>query len=112
MANIRPGKFILKCYGHKTEKGNWFGLCLDLNLAVEAESPKLLEQKMGEAIISYIETTLNTDDRKSIPQLLSRRAPIYDWLIYYLIKSIVFVRQFPDKFIFKEIVPFHLAHNC
>jgi len=112
MANIKPGEFILRCYGHKTEKGNWFGLCLDFNLAVEAESPQILQQKMGEAIVSYIETIFDTDDKKSIPQLFSRRAPIHDWLIYYLIKLIVFVRQFPDKIIFKEIVPFHLAHSC
>ena len=112
MANVKPSRFILRCYGHKTEKGNWFGVCLDLNLAVEAESPELLEQKMGEAIVSYIETVLDTDDKRSIPQLLSRRAPIYDWFMYYLIKLAVFVKQFPGRFIFKEIVPFHLAHSC
>lgn len=112
MANVKPGNFILRCYGRKTEKGNWFGLCLDFNLAVEAESPELLKKKMNEVIISYIETVFDTDDKRSIPQLFSRRAPFRDWLVYYIIKSIIFIKQFPDRFIFNEIIPFHLAHSC
>jgi len=112
MANIRPGNFVLRCYGYKTKKGNWFGLCLNFNLAIEADSPELLEEKMRAVIESYIDTVLDTDDRKSVPQLLTRRAPIYDWLIYYLIKVIRLSRQFPDKVIFKEFIPFHLAHSC
>ena len=112
MANVKSGDLILRCYGHKTEKGNWFGICLDFNLAVEAESPEFLQEKMSEAIVSYIETVLDTDDKKSIPELLSRHAPVHDWLIYYLVKLIVLVRQLPNRFIFKEVVPFHLAHSC
>ena len=111
MANVKPGNFILKCYGHKTEKGNWFGLCLDFNLAVEAESPELLKKKMNEVIISYIDTVLYTGDKESIPQLFSRRAPLLDWLKYYYISLVLFIRRFPGDFIFKEIVPFHLAHS-
>lgn len=112
MANIRPSSFVLRCYGYKTKKGNWFGLCLNFNLAVEADSPELIEEKMRAAIESYIDTVLDTDDRKSVSQLFTRRAPIYDWLIYYLIKAITFRRHFPDKVIFKEFVPIHLAHSC
>ena len=111
MANVNPRKLILKCYGYKTKKGNWFGLCLDFNLAIEAESPQLLEQKMGEAIVSYIETVLDTNDKKSVPQLFTRRAPIYDWLIYYLIKLNRLIMQFPNNIIFKELIPIHLAHS-
>jgi hypothetical protein len=112
MSNIRPIKLVLRCYGYKSKKGNWFGVCLDFNLALEAESRELLEQKIHEAIESYIDIVLDTDDKKSIPQLISRRAPAYDWVIYYLIKIENFIRQFPDNFIFKEFIPFHLAHNC
>ena len=112
MSNIRPGNLVLRCYGYKSKKGNWFGLCLDFNLAVEAGSPELLKRKMDEAIESYIETVLDTNDKKSIPQLISRRAPIYDWVIYYLIKLEKFIRQFPNNFVFKAFIPFHLAHSC
>jgi predicted RNase H-like HicB family nuclease len=112
MPNIRPSQLILRCYGYKTKEGKWFGLCLDFNIAAEADSPEEMKQKMKEFIESYIETILDTDDKGSISNLFSRRAPIHDWLIYYLIKTIFFIKQFPGKFIFKEFIPIHLAHNC
>jgi predicted RNase H-like HicB family nuclease len=112
MSNIIPAKLVLRCYGHKTKKGTWFGLCLDFNLAAEAASREELRKKINEMIATYIESVLDTQDSGSVPELLSRRAPVHDWLIYYLIKFVVFIRQFPDNFTFKEIIPFHLAHNC
>lgn len=111
MANVKPDNLILRCYGYQRKDNCCFGLCLDFNLAIEAESPEQLKQKMKEVVLSYIETVLDTNDEESIPQLLSRRAPMHDWLIYYLIKALVSVRQFPRKFVFKEFIPFHLAQT-
>ena len=105
MGDLKPFELILRCYGRQTKEGNWFGICLDLNLAAEAESPDLLRQKMNAIILSYLETVLDTDDNDSIPQLLYRRAPIRNWLIYYLIKCIDFIRQFPGNFTF-QISPY------
>ena len=112
MANISPNRLILRCYGYKTKNGKWFGLCLNFNVGVEAENREQLKRKMHEVLESYIETVLDTDDRASIPELLSRRSPIKDWLIYYGIRALLFIKNFPDNFTFKEIVPFHLANNC
>lgn len=112
MANIRPGDLVLKCYGYKFKNGPYTGVCIDLNIAVQADSQDELKKKMNDAIIGYFETVLDTDDKQSIPNLIYRRAPIQDRYSYYLIKFIVFIRQFPNNFIFKEYIPFHLAHNC
>jgi|APIni6443716594_1056825.scaffolds.fasta_scaffold1517040_1 hypothetical protein len=112
MRALRPINLILKCYGHRTNKGNWVGVCLELNLAVEADSPDLLRKKMSEAIQSYVEVLLDTNDSASIPELLSRPAPPIDWAKYYLIRFVLFVRRLSRLFIFKESIPFHLAHNC
>jgi hypothetical protein len=112
MAAIRPQRFVVRCYGRKTEKGNLVGVCLDLNIAVEAQSIEELKKKMNQAIGSYIETVLDTDNRESIPALLSRRAPLKDWLTYYCIKMKHYIRQFPGNFTFKEIIPIHLTHSC
>lgn len=112
MADIRPKNLILRCYGYRLKEGLYYGVCVDLNLAVEAESPKKLKKKMNDVIISYIDTVLDTNDKDSIPQLIYRRAPIQDWLLYYFIKMIVFIKQFPNNFTFNEYIPFHLSYNC
>jgi len=111
MANIRPKNLVLRCYGYCPKNGPYIGVCIDLNIAIQADSPNELKKKMKNAITSYFEAVLDTDDKQSIPALIDRRAPIRDWIIYYLIKFIVFIRQFPNNFIFKEYIPFHLAHN-
>lgn len=112
MANISPNRLVLRCYGYKTRSGKWFGLCLNFNLGVEANSREQLKHKMREVIESYIETVLDTKDKPSIPDLLCRRAPIKDWLMYYGITMILFVRNVPNNFTFKEVLPFHLASQC
>ena len=112
MAKMSPDKLILRCYGHKIKQEKWFGVCLEFNLAAEADSPEELKKKLADMITSYIETILDTDDKISIPVLISRRAPIRNWLMYYFIRLIIFIRKFPDNFTFKEIIPFHLAHSC
>jgi len=112
MGAISPRRFVLRCYGQKTEKGNLVGVCLDLDIAVEAESIEELKRKMNQAFQTYLETVLDTDDTDSIPHLLTRRAPLKDWVLYYFIKSIHYIRRFPGNFTFKEIIPFHLAHSC
>ena len=67
---------------------------------------------MNAAINSYLESVLDTNDRESIPDLLNRKSPFKDWAIYYFIKCIVFLKKFPNNFVFKEIIPFHLPHKC
>ena len=112
MAELKPEKLILRCYGYKLGNNPFVGVCIDLNIAVQAESQIELKKKMNDAIKSYIEAVLDTDDKESIPSLIFRRSPLQDWLIYYLIKIIVYIKQFPSNFIFKEYIPFYLAHNC
>jgi hypothetical protein len=112
MAEISPHKLVLNCYGHRTFNNRWYGVCLELNLAAEAGSSDELREKLYDMVISYIETVLDTDEKESIPHLLTRRAPIKDWLAYYVIRLLMFIKKFPNNFTFKQIIPFHLAHSC
>jgi len=108
MAEISPHKLIIRCYGER--KGDkWIGVCLNFNLATEAESAEKLVKKMNGVIKSYLEVTLNTEDQKSIPELLLRRAPFRDWCKYYLIRTVFFVKNFHTFFTFKEAIPIQLA---
>lgn len=112
MANISPDRLVLRCYGYKTKNGKWFGLCLNFDLGVEADSREQLKHKMREVLESYVDVVLDTKDKASIPELLSRRSPMKDWVIYYGIKALLFVKNFPDNFTFQEALPFHLSHSC
>ena len=112
MAKIRPSDFVLRCYGYKSGNGPYIGVCVDLNLAVQADTPDKVRKKMKDAIIGFINTVLDTNDEQSIPLLMNRKAPLHDWVIYYLIKCVIIIRQIPTNFIFKEYIPFHLAHSC
>ena len=84
--DILPRNLILRCYAHRTEKGNLVGVCIDLDICVEASTEAELKRKMSDAISSYLESVLDTEDPASVPDLLVRRAPLRDLAIYYLIK--------------------------
>ena len=111
---LNLNQLILRCYGFQLGDRPWVGVCLNLDLAVEADSREELKKKMRDVIESYIETVLQTDDHESIPALLSRRAPLKDWSIYYLIRFVNCLHDFREKFAFpfNEAIPFHLAHSC
>jgi len=111
MTAIRPNQLVLRCMAHR-QKGRWVGVCLDLNLGAEADSLEELKSKMDEFVSSYIATVLDTDDRASVSDLISRKAPWKDWLKYYALRLHLFVRKLPDRLIFKEYIPFELSHNC
>lgn len=93
MAKIGPRKLVIKCYGER--KGDkWIGVCLNFNLITEADSSEKLIKKMNGIIQSYLETVFDTEDKNSIPSLLSRKAPLRDWCKYYFIHVCFFVKNF------------------
>jgi len=109
---MSPKKLVLRCYGRQIDSHKWYGVCLELNLAVEARSINEMREKMKEVILSYLESVLDTKDVNSIPWLLSRRAPISDWLFYYYVAFMYHITHLSEKILFKEFIPFHLAHSC
>ncbi|MBW2003111.1 MAG: DUF1902 domain-containing protein, partial [Deltaproteobacteria bacterium] len=54
---------MLRCYAHGIHGGRWYGMCLDLNLAAEADSFNELKQKLHEMISSYFSCVLDTNDK-------------------------------------------------
>ena len=111
MPDVGLDRLILRCYGYRSRKGAYVGVCLELNLAVEAESQEAVRKKMAEAISSYMETVFDTDDKASVPFLLSRKAPLRDWFLYYFIHLLFHIKRFPNNFVFKEYIPFQLGHT-
>jgi predicted RNase H-like HicB family nuclease len=107
---IKPSDMVLRCYGHKMKNGNWYGVCVDLNLYSEAASPQELEEKLKEVILSYLESVYDTEDEKSIPDLLLRRAPLWDWMVYYYIAFRYHFHNLSSNYIFKASLPY--CPNC
>ena len=112
MAELKPKRLILRCYGYKFGNNPFVGVCIDLNIAVQAQTPHELKKKMNEAIKSYFETVFDTEDKLSIASLIFRRAPLRDIIFYYLIKIAFKIKQIPTYFSFKEYIPVHFPHNC
>lgn len=112
MADVHTYDLVLRFYGHKVVGNKWRGICLDLNIAAEADTKKELQEKLTHMILSYIETAIDTDDQDSIPDLLTRKAPFYDWSKYYVFKSLKSIKGLRNNFIFKRSIPFHLSRSC
>ncbi len=106
---MRPKELVLRCYGYSDAHGKWYGVCLDFNLAAEAGSIADLRTKINAMIESYVEAVLDSRDAASIPALFLRRAPITDWLRYYLILSLTFAKQIPGRMTFNAVIPLRLA---
>jgi hypothetical protein len=66
---------VLSCYAVQREDG-WEAICLDFDVAVQAESFAEVSRKLGEALHSYVEyvNTLPEEDRK---RFLMRQVPRY-----------------------------------
>jgi hypothetical protein len=111
--SMKPIDLILRCYGYR--KGNkWIGVCVDLDIAAEADSLDDLKNKLNSMIHSYVETVCDTEDKSSIPYLIKRRSPLPDWFRYYLTVALCRIanRKRDDRRAFDEMLPFHIAHSC
>jgi len=107
-----PASKVLRCWGHRQKNGRWYGVCIDLNLDVEADSRKELEKEFDAVIQSYVEAVCDTDDKQSIPRLLNRRAPVSDWAMYYFISAAYLINNLKEYFIFQPQLPKLCIENC
>ncbi|MEA3348934.1 MAG: hypothetical protein U9Q39_07765 [Pseudomonadota bacterium] len=112
MSQITPIELVLRCYGYRSGK-YLVGHCIDLDIAVQAENIAELKHKMEQAVTSYMETVLNTENKSSIPALLKRQAPLSAKLKYHAINLLVAFQALRLKFFtFNEALPFHIGRNC
>lgn len=109
---MNPKQLILRCYGER--KGDvWQAFCLDLNLAVQADSEEEVRRKLHEQILLYIDDALEGEDYQYADQLLSRKAPIGFWLKYYYYKMLCNFHTAKEGICqtFNEVMPLTLTHS-
>jgi hypothetical protein len=110
---MKPNDLLLRCYAEKSE-GHWQAFCLDLCLAAQGDSYKEVRNKLDAMISEYVYDALVGEDKAYAEQLLSRKAPFYQWAKYYgyfaLIKLMHIKRGLPK--LFKEPLPLVPQKNC
>ena len=101
---------VLRCYA-RSEGDHYIGQCLELDLAVQADSIPAVRRKMEECLQSYLESL----DAQNVRDLFPRPAPFHVWLDFYRVALLVVLHQFQHQLgqnvqIFREqIVPQRLA---
>lgn len=103
---MKSSELILRCYA-KEEEGAWVAVCLDLNLAAQADSVDEAKQKLLSMIESYVTEALTTDSRYA-DQLLTRKAPWAEWVKYYYFCAKTALHQ-NSQIAFNEVMPLRPA---
>lgn len=75
---------VVRCYAQQSD-GIWQAICIDLNLAAQADSLNEAKRKLEAQIVEYIYDAIAGEDRAIGVELLSRRAPLEFRIRYYLI---------------------------
>ena len=96
---------LLRCY-IKQEQDQWIAVCIDLNLATQADSSNEAKQKLEAMIKSYV-TEAFTIYKNYAEQLLSLKAPFSLILEYYFAVFIQKIKAFNPTHlqIFSETLP-------
>ncbi len=89
---FKDGALHLRCYAVREDDGDWFAICLDLNLCARASSAREVRAELHEIIREYA-VDAYVRDRAHFKQLMSRRAPLHFWLEYAVLR----VRNFISK---------------
>lgn len=108
---MRAPDLVLRCYAEKQDH-DWVAVCLDLNLAAQAESFREARHKLEGMICEYVSDAVVGQDKQHARQLLTRRAPLYFLFKYY---RIYFLRRIARagnnvRKLFSETLP--LTPNC
>jgi len=81
---LHPLNLVMRCIVLK-RRGCWVAICVDLDLAVQADTHAQAKKLLSEQMRSYVEDSL-TVDAEHAPHLLTRKAPLAYIAMYYGIK--------------------------
>lgn len=102
---LHPSDLILRCVALKRD-GFWVAMCVDLDLAVQADNPREAKRLLHEQIVSFVSEAYG-EDQKFAVQLLGRRAPWRYFVLYYVIKLLNGARRY---FSYETAMPLPFAH--
>lgn len=76
---------LVRCYAELTASGEWQALSLEFGLAAQADTYPLARKKL-EAMIQSYATEACGIHKEHARELLTRKAPLFAYARYYLIK--------------------------
>lgn len=85
------GSITLRCFSVR-RNGYFVAICLDLCLAVQAESFEEARDKLHDQVIDYLL------DAKDSLDFRSRPAPVDQWVQYYVIRAMYFLHSTRNRF--------------
>jgi len=88
---IHPAEMQLRCYAH-LENNQWVAVCIDFNLAAQADSFEEARDKLHQQVVWYVYDAVAGDDQAHGADLLMRKAPVPLMVRYHLINAVSRVR--------------------
>jgi hypothetical protein len=79
---MKPTDLKLRCYAEQEENNTWFAICIDLNLAAQADTFEEVRAELHKMVRDYVMEAL-TVDAQHIEDLIPRHAPWPFLLRYY-----------------------------
>ena len=102
---MKPVDLLVRCYAFK-EGEQWIAVCLDLNLASQGDTFLEVRRKLFVVIGSYAHEAL-TEDYDDAEYLLTRKAPLREWLRYWYFCVMLYCRLMKQEMgeRFREALP-------
>lgn len=79
---MRPDELLVRCYAKKADD-QWVAVSLEFGLAAQADTLDEVKAKLDAQIRDYVAEALG-EDREHSAYLLRRRAPVGDYVGYYV----------------------------
>jgi hypothetical protein len=87
-------------------RGQWIVSCLDFDLAAQDDTFDGAKLRIADQIKTYIDTATTLDGGIHAEQLLNRKAPLNEWLLFYAGSALQFCHtSFLNVKGYKELVP-------
>lgn len=106
-------EFIFRCMARRTAKGTWVAKCIDLDLVTEDATFDEARRVLHEMVSSYIAAVCDTEDYRSIPRLLRRKAPLSDRVAFFMFGLFYGIGGWRQRRrLFDEAVPVPAGAHC
>ena len=79
---MKPQDLVVRCYA-ELDDGLWQAICIDLNLATQADTFEEAREKLTDQIVDYIYDAVAGEDKEYVGLLLNRQAPLEYRLKYH-----------------------------
>lgn len=107
---MNPFQRRLHCLVKREPEGYWAAYCLDFTLYAVGDTQEEAKARLIEQVIDYIRDAVVGDEVAHGGRLLTRRAPIGDWVGFYARLGWQHLSHLSESIAFRPIVP--LAPPC